>query len=779
MLKKLIFVILILLMVHPGFALAKSAAAENGIVGEWYLECLQTETYDFKPVLLFEGDLHLTSLQALALSKDGSGTVSNVVSDSVCTWTANGSEYEIVIEGQAYKARLENEKLYIDGMKDASCPIRNMRYTFVFSRSFRYAVVPPVCPANSQEELFGEYTGAYLLQGGKIRKLTESIGIRLSENRIDIGFETERLTHGTSFNGEAVTLDLRDAQHSHAVWLLAGYTNLRIRPCEKRGGIIAADAFSDENEFGFRIYFVSEMPVRNESVASKAAEAFDSALDALFEADALSDENELGFRSSFVSDMPAGNERVASRAAGTSDSALDALFEADALRLEKHDLPMPAKEDVPCEIPDGSFERIGLSTQDVRKSLAGTIDFSKMLIASVAPGGKTGLAVLDNTFFAYCDGKYRLLYPSPDRGAEDLYGNLSRFLSGKRGHIPYEGVIYSPDGNYAVMPNIRVALMQARYNVDPILIDLRTGETRLIETYANKVLEDQFGTMISACFSSDSRTLFYTVYRSRGAALYRYSIEEERTELFLSTPEKTNNTRLGTTWFFQGMALTPEGNFALISDNMIAIPKQLVLLSTQDEIAFTVEPHSIPNIGNRMLSLEVYSYGRDSDNALLLLRNMYARASASTAESLPESSDGLFLPPDVLVAAKPDAGLDGLADMWAIQADPIRAIKLNTEDLQGSAGKNESGLDLNSCFMIHEAEQSPDGQYALLLVSHNAAYSLLMLRLSDMALRTVEGIDASEILFDNQANEYPAVIDWNADTLTILTHSGLQLYRFD
>lgn len=735
MLKKLLSGLLILLMVLPGFARAESAAAGNEIVGVWYLESLQAEAYDFKPVLLTEGDLALTSLQILTLGEDGSGAVADLLSESACAWSENGGEYEIVLREKAYKARLENGKLYIDGMKDPHCPVRSMRYTFVFGRSLGYAAVPPAQNAQAEEELCGAYTGAYLLQGGKVRKLTESIGISISEGRIDIVLETETLSLGTSFTGEAIALDLRDAQNSYAAWLLAGYTNIRIRPCEKRGGVIAADALSDEGELGFRIYFVS--------------------------------------------DTRSGTEREAAPTAGAV-SALDAAFEADALRLAKYEPPVPTKEDVLCDIPDGSYERIGLSAQDIRSQAEAISDFSGMLIGSVAPGGKTGLAALGKTFFAYCDGIYRLLYPSPDHGAEDVYGNLHSLLTGRRGHIPAEGAVYSPDGHYAVIPNTNDALIKARYNVDPILIDLKTGEVRLIETYSNKVFDDSSGTMVAACFSSDSRTLYYTVFGHINAQLYRYGIEEDQTELILRTPDYMYNTPFGTYWAFPGLALTPEGSFALISDSARKDnPQQLVLLKTEDEIVFTVEPHSIPNIGDRMLSLTAYSYSRDSDSALLYLKNNIVRTAEIPTlidESLPEALRGVILP-DMLAAAKPDEGLAGLNFLWAIRADPIQAVKLNTEELQSSAGENAP--DLNNCFRIHEAEQSPDGRYALVLVSRNAEYSLLMLRLSDMALRTVEGIDASAILFDGRAKDYPAVIDWHADTLAILTRSGLQLYRFE
>lgn len=738
-LKKLFFVIMILLLALPCSALSESTDKANDITGVWYLELLQADEYDFKPVLLTEGDMALSSLQILTFNEDGSGTIADMFNVAECTWSEKGSGYELVINGQAYDVRLENSRLYLHGMADPSCPVRSMKYTFVFSRQLSYAVVPPVQGAVSQEELSGTYTGTYLLQGGKVRELTENVGIELDDGRITISLEDEIIELNTAFNGEEITVQLSDAEGSYAAWLLAGYTDIRIRPCEKRSGIIAADAVGESGELGFRLYFIDDelnKPVRE-----------------------------------------------VSQAAETSVTALDTAFEADALKLVKVEQPAPTIDDVVLEIPDGSFERIGENTQEIRERLGRISDASEMLIGSIAPGGKSGFAILNRNYFAFYDGKYRLIHPSPDKGADDVYRNLASLLLRIRGIIPYEGIVYSPDGCLAVIPNVETAIAQRKYSIDPALIDLRTGEIRLIETFSNNLFDENSGTMIAARFGRDSETLYYTVFSMSAVELYRYSIQEEQTELILRTPEYLYNSQFGTYWEFSGLALTPDGNFALISDNSpnSGNPQQLVLLKTKDEIVFTVEPHNIPDFREQGAVLKTFSSSPESDNALLYFRNDAARSArwAKTIDGETMQSGKILNLPDLLIVARPDKDLEGLDNLWAIQAESLQAVQMTEDDIRNYPQEDDSKLDLNSLCRIMEVEQSPDGRYALLLVSYQSEYKLLMLRLSDMCLRLVEGIDASEIRVESAAKDFPPVIDWNADTLTIFTMDALEQYRFE
>lgn len=79
--------------------------------------------------------------------------------------------------------------------------------------------------------------------------------------------------------------------------------------------------------------------------------------------------------------------------------------------------------------------------------------------------------------------------------------------------------------------------MRAQFILDPIIIDLSTGEMFLSATYGNRIMKEEAGAVTTATFSSDGQYLYYMLYGNTAefrTVLYRYNLQEKTTELCYS-----------------------------------------------------------------------------------------------------------------------------------------------------------------------------------------------------------------------------------------------------
>ena len=85
---------------------------------------------------------------------------------------------------------------------------------------------------------------------------------------------------------------------------------------------------------------------------------------------------------------------------------------------------------------------------------------------------------------------------------------------------------------------------------------------------------------------------------------------------------------------------------------------------------------------------------------------------------------------------------------------------------------------------IEYAALSPDGRYLLAETASTekpGEYStreLCLIRLSDLAVRKVDGPDAQDIAM-GAYYEYSKGIEWNTDTVVIATMDGIKTFRFE
>lgn len=155
---------------------------------------------------------------------------------------------------------------------------------------------------------------------------------------------------------------------------------------------------------------------------------------------------------------------------------------------------------------------------------------------SFSPTGRSGLLMLGNVLLTYNQDSIRVTYPSTTRGVADEYGNLEYRLA--RGILSGDDVIWSPDGRYALLTNWIIWATNARYIVDPVLIDTETGELVIAATYSTKPTKGG-AVLTSARFSQDGKYLYYmlsgTVYEEK-CSLMRCDLETMAVERCLGLP---------------------------------------------------------------------------------------------------------------------------------------------------------------------------------------------------------------------------------------------------
>ena len=78
---------------------------------------------------------------------------------------------------------------------------------------------------------------------------------------------------------------------------------------------------------------------------------------------------------------------------------------------------------------------------------------------------------------------------------------------------------------------------------------------------------------------------------------------------------------------------------------------------------------------------------------------------------------------------------------------------------------------------------SPDGNYLLVygqcVTEQNTYNKLYLIRLQDLAIREIKGLDADSIINDTAELRFSVGIVWNTDDLIINTKDGIKTYRFE
>ena len=447
------------------------------------------------------------------------------------------------------------------------------------------------------------------------------------------------------------------------------------------------------------------------------------------------------------------------------NDALDKAFDSNKLYLQRVEMPIIKAENF--AFPDAMWDALDITKPlDPYADLDIEISNSNIVLYSLSQTGKSGILEIDNAKVAYYNGEYRIIYPSSTRGVPDEYGNLSKFCStALRSLIGDEGVVYSHDGRYASLFNTDISLMKGQFFLDPIVIDLSTGEAILTATYQNKAREDNAGVVTTACFSADDRYLYYILYGRTSdyrTTLYRYDFKTSSTEKCFTGYDTT---------YYPKLSETMDGSLIIINDTMLSDGRSgLVDMSISNGIWESSEYGESVTIKYWYASRLMYS--QNTGNAILTGNSRLSQGINFACQ--------YFRPDD---------------EIWKL--DEFLTVSLETDEIEVISASNiesivktwsqdgKSLIDFPYCRILC-AQLSPDGNYLLLLTSNHIGtedetemQKLLLVRLDDMETREIMGINANQILFGSAGNSFRPTIEWNCDTLLINTADGIAAYCFE
>ena len=451
-------------------------------------------------------------------------------------------------------------------------------------------------------------------------------------------------------------------------------------------------------------------------------------------------------------------ETLGLTAAAAQNEQLNAAFEQGALSLVPVETEALTTDDF--DFPDELWTALeangGQKPDDLTAALEAELEDSVITLYSLSPAGNSGLLQIDETnWLALYGGKYRLVYPQTNRGASDETGDLSKFLSTPLKNLLSDGgVAYSPDGQYAAIYSTRYSVMMASPIMDPIIIDLSTGEAFLAGTYSNKPTEDNYGVMTTCCFSADGQYFYYMLWTNSSdckIALHRYDLTTGETEFCFSGYDDT---------YYPQLAETQEGELFILRE-----------VRGYDETPGIV----VMSEENGQWNAREYDHEVTAD--LWRPRNLLYSSASGYALLTGQSILGNSYM--TLQLLRPEEDFAGLGRYIAISKEEASPVLLTDEDLADCAESlsPEASSVLDSPYqVILSTSLSPDGNYAL-LITHappESSPNLYLMRLSDLTLKEVQLPEDTPLPLVNML-----YIDWNTDTILIGTMNGPMAFRFE
>ena len=451
---------------------------------------------------------------------------------------------------------------------------------------------------------------------------------------------------------------------------------------------------------------------------------------------------------------------------------LNAAFEADSLRLVETTLPMcyPSVDDF--ELSEELLKNLKqlYGVEDPAAEFKDSYSLERLQLLSVSPSGESALFIYAGSGVSMYHGKYHVLYPAYEKSVEDTYGNLKtysekyilRFFTNMIGN---EGIVYSPDGKYAAVYNIDF-VRKGHYIIDPIIIDLSTGEMKLTATYPNKIVtEENAGTVTTACFSADGKSFYYTLYGRFGdqrIRMCRYDLVTETTETLLESEICAWRPHL---------SQTTNGNLLAVIDS----PYETGLGYTEYKDGSWILSQKTPDVDYHLFKVTDLRYSANSGYAVL-------------AGSLTSGYCYAFQ------LLKPDEDLKGFDQYLSLTTGTNEIVAASAEEYQKTIMEHLTGIvegaetRLNAPNLEYPYQQiqhvilSPDGHYVLLNTISNSregrSRDLFLVRLDDLAVRKITGLDAGSIPVGPLGKPYDINIEWNTDDLIIGTDDGIKTFRF-
>lgn len=454
---------------------------------------------------------------------------------------------------------------------------------------------------------------------------------------------------------------------------------------------------------------------------------------------------------------------------------LNAAFEAGNLKLTETDsVYTPAVSDF--ELTDNMLAVLSelAPEMDIPATLKDALSGGPPTVLSLAPSGNAAILELAGYGICCSGGKYHIIYPGATRGVEDVYGNRKKYFTMFAGQYhkisdEYSGFIWSPDGRYAAVNNVNLLFMNREGRiVDPMVVDVSTGEMILFDTTTPDRTAGSF--VSSACFSRDGRYYYYVLYGGHEDVrtyLCRCELATGETEICLKTDEKA---------YMPPMYELADGSLLVNDSNKSKLNQFGTIYHFMDQGGEWILEHIEETTTVRYASPYMLFYSAQSGYAVTL---------DSTLLSVPYS----------FRVYRPGENFAGFDRCFCLSEEKDEVVSMTGAEFEATvktaqehdpeAEPKSRSLIFGSlpCRGIEHAALSPDGNYLLAVTSITreptdiASRELCLIRLSDLAVRRVDGLEARSVsigYFD-----YRKCIEWNTDTLVIATEDGIKTYQFE
>ena len=336
---------------------------------------------------------------------------------------------------------------------------------------------------------------------------------------------------------------------------------------------------------------------------------------------------------------------------------------------------------------------------------------------------------------------------------------ISKSPSGNSGLVSAgETAVAFYNGKYAFICNRQFTLMKWIYFIDPILLDLSTGELILTATYPdNPIKDDHARAVTSAMFSSDNQYFYYVLIGTRGepgTCLNRYHLSTGETETCFTSEKRM---------YLPQIAELEDGSILLLGDAEKDRSSQYLVIASFNNGTWVFKEEEIK------LSFHLFYTRR-----IIYSSNAGLVCLVGTPESYDRVSGAFQL-------IHPENNFDGIDKFWCIKTGTNELISFSPEEYQELAEPDAQNEDEDKSYepqylTIWNAVFSPDGRYLLLFTINPVERNLLLLRLEDMTLQKVSGLDAWEIVVSTK--DYPKNFEWNTDELIITTNKGIKTFTF-
>ena len=266
-------------------------------------------------------------------------------------------------------------------------------------------------------------------------------------------------------------------------------------------------------------------------------------------------------------------------------------------------------------------------------------------------------------------------------------------------------------------------------------------------------------------FMTSNKYFYYVLYGRFGDAsvrLYRYDLNSGKTEMCLESEMNL---------YYPHIAELDDGSILLLNDTVKAAESQGLVIASAVNGEWTLTETKLP-LARGYCSAERLIY---SSNAGLVCLHENSGAGFETVFQLVD----------------PANNFEGIDKFWCIKKDTNEIAALTAEEYQASFNTDSIRRDeKGNVVLTHYPYQtilntvfSPDGNYLLLNTMSSSeeasTRNLFLVRLEDMEILPVTGLNADDILVGNLGLEYAINIEWNTDELIIGTTDGIKTFTFE